>query len=356
MADQLRQRARLASHPLNDGTSPSFQVEGLQRFALALKCIGFAGSGPPAAAAELGISASQDIADTVLRWRAMRNIFMLGLLVGLNLHASWVVWPSKVPQGQSLLLRGPAGDSEIRLTKAPADQNPTPWKCGAGDARCLLVAVPIDEKIGARKIVLHDGGREQVIKITVAKGKFKVDKLKIDPKIATPSPEDQKRAADERKEVEAAYALGGPNPLWSAAFVRPTSGPVTSIFGNQRMYNGKVQSTHFGTDVRANEKTTIRAVSHGKVVLAKNLFYAGNMVLLDHGAQLFSSYAHLSKIDVTVGQEVAPGDKLGMAGATGRVTGPHLHWSSKLNGVPTDPAHLEKLMARAYRSKALTRK
>ncbi|MBY0370309.1 M23 family metallopeptidase [bacterium] len=285
----------------------------------------------------------------------MRVLFLaLYICVPAFAAGGWDIWPSKVRQGEGFLLRGPKTEAPFEVAHAPAGQKPVFWSCGT--KQCAVIAVPLDEKQGKKTLKLTSAAETQALSYRVVKGKFKVDKLKVSPKITRPSPEDQARAAEEKKEIDAAYALGGAQPLWTAAFARPTSGIVTSLFGNQRTYNGEVQSTHFGVDLRANETTPIHSTGPAKVLLAKNFFYAGNMVLLDHGGGVFTSYAHLSVLDVAAGQEIAQGAKLGMAGATGRVTGPHLHWSARLNGVPTDAMHLQKLFDRAYEVPALAKR
>ncbi len=212
------------------------------------------------------------------------------------------------------------------------------WPCRK--AQCALIAIPVDAELGPTSVEVtsENDGATQVrpIPFIVRKGNFQINRLKVAPNLTAPSPEELARIAEEKKILELAYQ---PNalPLAETGFLLPTKGAVTSRFGNHREYNGETKSIHFGTDLRANEKTVIRASNSGKVVLSRPFFFAGNLVLLDHGAGVFSSYSHLSRVSVVEGGVVNRGQKLGMAGSTGRVTGPHLHWGIRVNGVPVDP-------------------
>ena len=120
----------------------------------------------------------------------------------------------------------------------------------------------------------------------------------------------------------------------------PVPGEMHGPFGTRRVFNGELQSQHNGADYRAQTGDPIRAAAAGVVRLAKDLFYSGNAVIVDHGAGVFTSYSHLSRIDVKPGDMVTDGQVLGLVGATGRVTGPHLHWGVSINRAMVDPALL----------------
>jgi murein DD-endopeptidase MepM/ murein hydrolase activator NlpD len=144
----------------------------------------------------------------------------------------------------------------------------------------------------------------------------------------------------ERNEVKNAYLFSSSDRHWPGLFILPVEGKVTSSFGTRRLFNGKLRSFHTGVDFRANEDTTIHAANAGIVRLAKNLFFSGNHVIIDHGLGVFTNYSHLSEIHVNVGDRVEKGQIIGKAGATGRVNGPHLHWGAKVNGTSVDPLQL----------------
>lgn len=145
------------------------------------------------------------------------------------------------------------------------------------------------------------------------------------------------RIKNEKKEIRRVYASSSNNRLWYGSFNKPLASDITSAFGTHRLFNGQLQSYHRGTDFRAKAGTPVYASNFGIVRLAKNLFYSGNIVIVDHGKGIFTNYAHLSKIQVVAGQHVARGDQIGLSGASGRVSGPHLHWGVKINGAYIDP-------------------
>jgi murein DD-endopeptidase MepM/ murein hydrolase activator NlpD len=137
--------------------------------------------------------------------------------------------------------------------------------------------------------------------------------------------------------------------LWAASFRAPVTAAPTDSFGTRRIFNGKLASIHKGMDFRAATGTPVRAGNSGVVVLARPLYYEGNCVIIDHGLGLFTLSMHLSRIKVREGQRVLTGDRLGLSGATGRVTGPHLHWAVRWQGANLDPAKLLRLDLSAAR-------
>lgn len=181
---------------------------------------------------------------------------------------------------------------------------------------------------------------EQKIAFAVRDGKFKSEKLKVDPSKLVLSAEDRARTKQEAQEVRALYASPELNALWKGKFRKPVKSKLSSVFGTNRVFNGETKGHHSGADLRATTGTKIRASNFGRVRLAKELFYAGNAVILDHGAGLFTIYAHLSRIDVQPGDVVKPNQVIGLSGATGRVNGPHLHWGVRIHGVEADPMQL----------------
>jgi murein DD-endopeptidase MepM/ murein hydrolase activator NlpD len=156
------------------------------------------------------------------------------------------------------------------------------------------------------------------------------------------------RIQTERSELKEIYAKSLATRTWETPFDNPVMNDITSPFGSRRVFNGKMKSYHSGVDYRAPIGTPVYAANSGTVKLAKNLFYSGNLVLIDHGQGLFTQYGHLSEIRVTPGQQVEKGDQIGLSGATGRVNGPHLHWGVKLNGVNIDPLQLMKISQRLF--------
>ncbi len=206
-------------------------------------------------------------------------------------------------------------------------------------------AVPLDRKPGAAAVDLK--GRAQrgaevvgALAVTIEKRTFPEERLTVEPKYVEPPKAVQARLERERKELGAIYARLRPVPPPAAAFVKPVPGDATGTYGARRVFNGKPRSPHSGIDLKAASGTPVVAAGPGVVALAKDLYYSGLTVIVDHGGGLFTLYAHLSRIDVKDGAAVDAGSPLGLSGATGRVTGPHLHWGGKVGSEAFDPRAL----------------
>ena len=206
---------------------------------------------------------------------------------------------------------------------------------------CGLVGIPISTVPQKAIIELEwtdSRGRHKAhVAVHIVAGNYKKEVLRVAPRHVTPSPQNLERIKKEKKEIRRIYASSSNTRLWFGTFKKPLASDITSAFGTQRLFNDQLQSYHRGTDLRAKAGTPVHASNFGIVRLAKNLFYSGNIVIVDHGKGIFSNYAHLSKIQVVSGQHVARGAQIGLSGATGRVSGPHLHWGVKINGAYVDP-------------------
>jgi murein DD-endopeptidase MepM/ murein hydrolase activator NlpD len=181
--------------------------------------------------------------------------------------------------------------------------------------------------------------------IDVKEGKFATESLKVAPNFVEPNPEQLARAEAERQRLRAIFATITPERLWDGSFHYPLAG-VTSggNFGKRRILNGKAGSPHGGVDFPATAGTPVYAPQRGRVVLAESLYFSGNTVVLDHGLGLYTLYAHFESISVQQGDLVDTGTLLGMVGATGRVTGPHLHWGATVNRARTNPLQLISIL------------
>jgi len=165
------------------------------------------------------------------------------------------------------------------------------------------------------------------VPLQVAPGKFPVEKLSVAPKFVEPNSEDTKRANEERDRLRGIFTTVTPEKLWLGAFRLPLPGIHSAKnFGRRRVLNGTPGSPHSGVDIPALAGTAIRASQRGRVVLAENLYFSGNTVVIDHGLGVYTFYGHMKEIGVKTGEMVAAGAVIGQVGATGRATGPHLHW------------------------------
>ena len=137
-------------------------------------------------------------------------------------------------------------------------------------------------------------------------------------------------------------------PMWTASFLRPRASVITSEFGSGRLFNGRMTSRHLGVDFRGAAGEPVRAANRGVVVLVDNFFLAGNVVYIDHGGGVVTAYFHLSKPLVAIGDTVVRGQRIGLVGATGRVTGPHLHWAARYGTITVNPLDLVALDRKWY--------
>ena len=176
--------------------------------------------------------------------------------------------------------------------------------------------------------------------VTVRAAKYKTSRLTVPQKYVTPDPETLKRIEAEKEIKKTTFAHMIPTPEWSGDFVAPVSSQVSETFGTSRTFNGKLASVHRGEDFRAPMGTPVHASNAGEVVLARELYYEGNCVVIDHGLGFMTLYMHFSKFAVKEGDQVEKGQVIGLSGGTGRVTGPHLHMSVRWSGEYLDPAKL----------------
>jgi Peptidase family M23 len=217
-----------------------------------------------------------------------------------------------------------------------------------GPAWFALAGVDVEAPPGPSqlKIVVHlSQGTENDLTRTVEihPAHYRTGSLTVSPKFVEPDPEALKQIEAESQLKAKVFASSASEPLWISSFRAPVTAAPTDSFGTRRMFNGKLASIHKGMDFRAATGTPVRAGNSGVVVLARPLYYEGNCVFVDHGLGLFTVSMHFSRIDVKEGQHVAVGDQLGLSGATGRVTGPHLHWAVRWQGAYLDPAKLLRL-------------
>ncbi len=211
------------------------------------------------------------------------------------------------------------------------------------DRWTTILGVDLDAKPGKHPtdafFMMQDGSaQKREVVIEVESKKYPTTELKVDDKYVELSKPDLARAQREAKETATIFAKVTPEALWDKEFTIPIPGETTGTnFGHRRIFNGEPRAPHAGADLHAQTGTPIHAANGGRVVLAKNLFFTGNTVILDHGLGIYSLYAHLSRIDVKLGEMVTNGKLLGLSGATGRVTGPHLHWGMTVQGARVDP-------------------
>jgi murein DD-endopeptidase MepM/ murein hydrolase activator NlpD len=207
-----------------------------------------------------------------------------------------------------------------------------------------LVGIDLDVKPGAYRVTVAAGDAHAGYDLVVRPRVFRTRRLTVNEAFVTPPPSEQARIDREAALLASVWAAPAPERLWTEPFVRPVPQDANSAFGTRSLFNGKPRNAHGGADFLSPAGTPIHAPNAGRVVVARNLYFSGNTVIVDHGLGLFSMLAHLSAIDVHEGDRVTPGEVLGRVGATGRVTGPHLHWAVRAGGARVDPLSLLELL------------
>jgi murein DD-endopeptidase MepM/ murein hydrolase activator NlpD len=242
-------------------------------------------------------------------------------------------WPAGAPLPDSV--RGELAGEPLHF--APADA------AAPGELRALA-AVPLDapDTLVLALTGVRGAARERwSVPVPVARGEYRHERLRVAPRFGggTTAPAVARRIARESARAMAVARASHDTPrLWSGAFAAPRPGRVTSPFGRGREYNGAVTGRHTGTDLAGAVGAVVRAPARGVVRIVDAFYLGGNVVYLDHGAGLTTAYLHLSRASVAVGNTVERGAPIGAVGATGRVTGPHLHWIVRYGTVSVDGA------------------
>ena len=212
-----------------------------------------------------------------------------------------------------------------------------------------LIGAGLKEKPGRKKLTVRisskGGGCRTIARyVSVERKKYPEEHLKVPGKMVEFPRDILKRVLADQKAVKKACTCVTPEIYWEIPFIWPVKSKMLSPFGLRRFFNGKPRSPHSGVDLRARKGTPIKACNNGKVTLVRDCYLSGNTVVIDHGGGLFTLYAHLSRVLVKKDQMVRKGDTIGLAGASGRATGPHLHWGLSLLGNRVNPAQLMNLL------------
>jgi murein DD-endopeptidase MepM/ murein hydrolase activator NlpD len=221
-----------------------------------------------------------------------------------------------------------------------------------------LLGIDIDTKPGSYEVSFVATSDGQTITATteldITPGEFGRRVLKVDNAFVNPPPPVIARIMREAAELEQLWMQSDPRRLWDAGFLRPVPGRANGAFGSRSIFNGQPRQPHGGADFLSPAGTPIQAPNSGRVVLARDLYFTGNTVVIDHGLGVFSLLAHLSVMDVHQGELATQGQTIGRVGATGRVTGPHLHWAVRINGARVDPLAILATVGQALAELACT--
>ncbi len=240
-----------------------------------------------------------------------------------------IVFPASVQQGALVIGKVPPGSS---VRYRGRELRPTPYGS-------VVFGVGRDESGPASVEVTVPGGQPQTFEVAITPRDWPVEKIDgVPPATVEPPPDIAARIEREQAQVTAARERDDDRADFAQAFVWPVQGRISGRFGNQRVYNGTPKSPHSGMDIAAPNGTPVQAPASGIVTFASpDLYLTGGTLLLDHGHGVSSNFLHLSRIDVKVGDRVNQGQIIGAVGATGRATGPHLHWGMNWFDVRIDP-------------------
>ncbi len=277
-------------------------------------------------------------------------------LLGVLLFSVVGPVPAQAGPASSKVVAVPQGGvGRVEVTIAPGDS--APWASFDGELVTFrkvspgrfMALVGVDMETGEGnhplEVKVLRGGESVVVArplVKVVPGGFGVQYLTLPDKMVTLDDATLTRVKKEKGEVRTLWRDGAKIPIWDSLWQMPVSGKPSGSFGKRRVINGQPRSPHNGEDIPAAKGTPVLAPNTGIVRLAKDRFFGGNTVFLEHGGGLFTFYMHLSEIDVVDGQQVTAGEMIGRVGASGRATGPHLHWGGRLNNARINPMTLVK--------------
>lgn len=261
-------------------------------------------------------------------------IFAAGIVVALPAPARELPVHRSVPGGVALVELGPSAEPpRVALDTVPV------LVVGDESGWTAVAGIALDVAPGTHRLAVRRAGEaDEELPFVVAPKRYAEQRLKVAPGKVDLSAEDLARYERERVHLAGVAATHSEAVPASLRLQQPTAGRRSGSFGLRRVFNGQPRRPHSGMDIAAPTGAAVVAAAAGRVIDRGDYFFNGNTVWLDHGGGLLTMYCHLSAIDVAPGEVVAAGQRIGAVGATGRVTGPHLHWSVSLNRAMVDPA------------------
>lgn len=238
----------------------------------------------------------------------------------------------------------PGGIAEIKL--GDMTEKPAAYYGGKrvmvkreGDQWLALVGLSLATKPGTHTLRVHPAkGKTESLSFKVKDKKYEEQHITLKNKrMVNPYAKDLKRIRSEQARSRKAFATWDKARLAELDFILPVNGRLSGTFGKKRFFNGQPRRPHSGLDIAAPEGTPVKAPADGKIIETGKYFFNGNVIFIDHGEGLITMFCHLNRIEVKVGDEVKQGQEIARVGMTGRVTGPHLHWTVSMNNSRIDP-------------------
>jgi len=268
-------------------------------------------------------------------------LFIILMVFAPQAEGGIIIEPPEVYPGDAFIVRIKEPSRELKGLSFNGREFPF---SACGD-RCsyAIGGVSLETSPGTYNVIIYfKDNRRLTKKLKVKKATFPVINLELPEDKVILSPEDEARAQAEEELLRSLWKIRSER-LWNGGFIRPLENEVSTGYGVKRIINGKKLSIHKGIDIKARDGEPVRAVNNGRVLLTKELFFGGKTIVIDHGEGLFSVYMHLSEYNVMEGDTVSKGDIIGLAGATGRATGPHLHFTFKIGDLSVNPESVFRL-------------
>jgi murein DD-endopeptidase MepM/ murein hydrolase activator NlpD len=266
----------------------------------------------------------------------------------LGASANGIVWPEPIEIFQGEVTEVRVAGAKVSAVEGQFGKEKIAFFPTGGSSFSGILGADVDAKPSAVKMRLlartHSGAEVRAeVPVKIKPKSFRQESFNVPPGFDRMTPENLEEIRREQAAFAHVFATPAPERFWDAPFLRPVPHEASaSSFGSRRIINGKPRAPHSGTDLSSPAGTEVAATNHGRVALAGDFFFAGGSVVLDHGGGLFTMYFHLSELRAGEGTMVRRGDVLGLSGATGRVTGAHLHWGARLANARIDPLELLK--------------
>jgi len=249
--------------------------------------------------------------------------------------------PKIIRQGDVFIIRV-TGIKKSDMPSAAVAKNAIHFSmCGEG---CFIGigAISLEARTGSYPVKIKAGGKRKNLRITVKKAAFRQITMTLPEEKVILSPDMLEVVKEENKRLKSLFLVIS-DGLWEGGFLSPVENTISTYFGTKRIMNKTWTSIHRGIDIKGLEGDEVRASNNGRVVLAQELFFGGNTIILDHGQGIHTVYMHLSQLHVDCGDLVSKGDVIGLLGSSGRSIGPHLHFGVKISDISVNPLSVLKL-------------
>uniref|UniRef100_UPI00404802A6 M23 family metallopeptidase n=1 Tax=Aliarcobacter sp. TaxID=2321116 RepID=UPI00404802A6 len=277
----------------------------------------------------------------------MKKLLLLLFILFVNTNA-FEISHKKVKNANTVLLeitKKNIKDLKLTFDKQNINFYENPFK---KDSYYALLPISYYQELKKYRVIIsYFENNKKIFKgldLEVVDGQYKSEVINVKPSIFKPDKAREERTKQEYEEAMKVYNSSSEKIYWNEDFIYPLNSKITSAFGTKRVYNGQLKSYHGGTDFKAKNDTPIIASNSGIVRISDNRFYAGNSIIIDHGQGVYSCYFHLNSMNFKVGDFVKKGEVIGLSGNTGRSTGPHLHFTFRINGLQVDPLQAIKIL------------